>query len=199
MHISFKLRKKNAMNKLSMAKSEHLVDVAMYDILDALNAHPDLFTTSSCSGRIQLIAVPDVGRKDTIVMRHRWHHELNFEELEEIINTSEINEDAVVILQAQSPILHLGCRTMEMAMEIRNLAQGLGWKYCSLMGGNDDRWMVEILSSYRMDFALFRQGVSAIPDRDWLRFVTKEANKVFMKGQEKLSSLKQIPQLISST
>ena len=99
MHISFKLRKKNAMNKLSMAKSEHLVDVAMYDILDALNAHPDLFTTSSCSGRIQLIAVPDVGRKDTIVMRHRWHHELNFEELEEIINTSEINEDAVVILQ----------------------------------------------------------------------------------------------------
>ena len=63
MHISFKLRKKNAMNKLSMAKSEHLVDVAMYDILDTLNAHPDLFTTSSCSGRIQLIAVPDVGRK----------------------------------------------------------------------------------------------------------------------------------------
>ena len=61
-----------------------------------------------------------------------------------------------------------------------------------LMGGNDDRWMVEILSSYRMDFALFRQGVSAIPDRDWLRFVTKEANKVFMKGQEKLSSLKQL-------
>jgi len=197
MNISFELRKKNAMNKLSIAKSENLVDIAMYDILDVLNAHPGLFTTSSCSGRIQLIAMPDVGRKDTIVLRHRWHHELNFEELEETINTSQINEDNVVVLQAQSPILHLGCRTIEMAMQIRNLAQGLGWKYCSLMGGNDDRWMVEILSSYRMDFALFRQGISSIPDRDWLKFVTIEANKVFMKGQEKLPSLKQIPQHIS--
>ena len=54
-----------------------------------------------------------------------------------------------------------------MAMEIRNLAQGLGLEILLPDGGNDDRWMVEILSSYRMDFALFRQkGVSAIPDRE---------------------------------
>ena len=40
--------------------------------------------------------------ENTIIMRHRWHHELSFE-LEEIINTSEINEDAVVILHNHYP------------------------------------------------------------------------------------------------
>ena len=57
-------------------------------------------------------------------------------------------------------------------------------------GGNDDRWMVEILSSYRMDFALFRQVFQRFQTE--ISWVVTKANKVFMKGQEKLSSLKQI-------
>uniref|UniRef100_A0A0D9WZF5 tRNA wybutosine-synthesizing protein 2/3/4 n=1 Tax=Leersia perrieri TaxID=77586 RepID=A0A0D9WZF5_9ORYZ len=34
------------------------VDAPISDLLDALNSHPDLFTTSSCSGRISVLAQP---------------------------------------------------------------------------------------------------------------------------------------------
>ena len=53
--MEFNLYKANAMKKLDEAKSKGLVDEGVIEVLDSFNSHPDIFTTSSCAGRLQLI------------------------------------------------------------------------------------------------------------------------------------------------
>ena len=191
--MEFSQYKSNAMKKLEYALSEGLVDEGVISVINSFNSHPDIFTTSSCAGRIQLIILPDVGRKDSVQRRKTWHREVTIDDVEGAISEFDIPDNSIVILQAQSPIFHLSCRTMELAIKLRGIVHGQGWKYSSLITGNDDKWNVEILSANRIDNLLFRKGVISPPDKDRLGFIIEESNKILVKAQARLEALEYIP------
>jgi len=191
--MEFSQYKSNAMKKLEYALSEGLVDEGVISVIKSFNSHPDIFTTSSCAGRIQLIILPDIGRKDSVQRRKTWHREVTVDDVEGAISEFEIPDNSIVILQAQSPIFHLSCRTMELAIKLRGIVHGQGWKYSSLITGNDEKWNVEILSANRIDNLLFRKGVISPPDKDRLNFIIGESNKILVKAQARLEALEYIP------
>ena len=88
--------KSNAMKKLEHALSEGLVDEGVISVINSFNSHPDIFTTSSCAGRIQLIILPDIGRKDSVQRRKTWHREVTSEEVMEAISDFDILHDKVM-------------------------------------------------------------------------------------------------------
>ena len=90
--MEFSQYKSNAMKKLEYALSEGLVDEGVISVINSFNSHPDIFTTSSCAGRIQLIILPDIGRKDSVQRRKTWHREVTAEEVDEAITEFEIAE-----------------------------------------------------------------------------------------------------------
>ena len=191
--MEFSQYKSNAMKKLEYALSEGLVDEGVISVINSFNSHPDIFTTSSCAGRIQLIILPDIGRKDSVQRRKIWHQEVTIDDVEGAISEFDIPDNSIVILQAQSPIFHLSCRTMELAIKLRGIVHGQGWKYSSLITGNDEKWNVEILSANRIDNLLFRKGVISPPDKDRLSFIIEESNKILVKAQARLEALEYIP------
>ena len=191
--MEFSQYKSNAMKKLEYDLSEGLVDEGVISVINSFNSHPDIFTTSSCAGRIQLIILPDIGRKDSVQRRKTWHREVTTDDVEGAISEFDIPDNSIVILQAQSPIFHLSCRTMELAIKLRGIVHGLGWKYSSLITGNDEKWNVEILSANRIDNLLFRKGVISPPDKDRLSFIIEESNKILVKAQARLEALEYIP------
>jgi tRNA wybutosine-synthesizing protein 3 len=191
--MEFSQYKSNAMGKLESALSEGLVDEGVISVLNSLNSHPDIFTTSSCAGRIQLIVLPDIGRKDSVELRKTWHRPVEFEEVKEALDNLDIPPNSIVILQGQSPIFHVACRTMELAQKFRGIVHSQGWKYSSLITGNEDKWVVEILSASRIDNLLFRDGVIDPPDDDRLKFIIEESNKILVKAQSRLEALEYIP------
>ena len=191
--MEFSQYKSNAMKKLEFALSEGFVDEDVIPVINSFNSHPDIFTTSSCAGRIQLIVLPDVGRKDSVNHRKSWHRVVTTKEVEQAISEIDIPDNSIVILQTQSPIFHLSCRTMELAIKVRGIAHGQGWKYSSLITGSDDKWNVEILSANRIDNLLFRKGVISPPDKDRLRFIVQESNKILVRAQSRLEALEYIP------
>jgi tRNA wybutosine-synthesizing protein 3 len=191
--MEFSQYKANAMKKLEYALSEGLVDEGVISVLNSFNSHPDIFTTSSCAGRLQLIVLPDIGRKDSVALRKTWHRRVEFQEVKDAITNLEIPSNSIVILQGQSPIFHISCRTMELAQKFRGIVHGQGWKYSSLLTGNDDKWIVEILSANRIDNLLFREGVIDSPDDERLKFIIKESNKILVKAQARLEALEYIP------
>ncbi|OIR20067.1 MAG: hypothetical protein BD935_05335, partial [Marine Group III euryarchaeote CG-Epi1] len=164
--MEFSQYKSNAMKKLEYALSEGLVDEGVISVINSFNSHPDIFTTSSCAGRIQLIILPDIGRKDSVQRRKTWHRVVTTDDVEGAISEFDIPDNSIVILQAQSPIFHLSCRTMELAIKLRGIVHGQGWKYSSLITGNDEKWNVEILSANRIDNLLFRKGIISPPDEE---------------------------------
>ena len=191
--MEFNQYKAKAMEKLEEAKSEDLVDEGVIEVLNAFNSHPDIFTTSSCAGRLQLIVLPDIGRKDSVELRKTWHSPVEFEEVKEALDNLDIPPNSIVILQGQSPIFHVSCRTMELAQKFRGIVHSQGWKYSSLITGNEDKWVVEILSASRIDNLLFRDGVINPPDDERLKFIIEESNKILIKAQSRLESLEYIP------
>ena len=191
--MEFNQYKANAMKKLEDAKSEGLVDEGVISVLNSFNSHPDLFTTSSCAGRLQLIVLPDIGRKDSVELRKTWHRSVKFEEVKEALDNLDIPSNSIVILQGQSPIFHVSCRTMELAQKFRGIVHSQGWKYSSLITGNEDKWVVEILSASRIDNLLYRDGVIDPPDDDRLKFIIEESNKILVKAQSRLEALEYIP------
>tara|TARA_Y100000815_G_scaffold225397_1_gene212960 strand:- start:165 stop:749 length:585 start_codon:yes stop_codon:yes gene_type:complete len=191
--MEFNQYKANAMKKLEDAKSEGLVDEGVISVLNSFNSHPDLFTTSSCAGRLQLIVLPDIGRKDSVELRKTWHRSVKFEEVKEALDNLDIPSNSIVILQGQSPIFHVSCRTMELAQKFRGIVHSQGWKYSSLITGNEDKWVVEILSASRIDNLLFRDGVIDPPYDDRLKFIIEESNKILIKAQSRLEALEYIP------
>jgi len=191
--MEFSQYKSNAMKKLEFALSEGFVDEGVIPVIKSFNSHPDIFTTSSCAGRIQLIVLPDVGRKDSVNHRKSWHRVVTTKEVEQAISEIDIPDNSIVILQTQSPIFHLSCRTMELAIKVRGIAHGQGWKYSSLITGSDDKWNVEILSANRIDNLLFRKGVISPPDKDRLSFIIQESNKILVRAQSRLEALEYIP------
>ena len=191
--MEFSQYKSNAMKKLEYALSEGLVDEGVISVIKSFNSHPDIFTTSSCAGRIQLIILPDIGRKDSVQRRKTWHREVTIDDVEGAISELDIPDNSIVILQAQSPIFHLSCRTMELAIKLRGIVHSQGWKYSSLITGNDEKWNVEILSANRIDNLLFRKGVISPPDKDRLSFIIEESNKILVKAQARLEALEYIP------
>ena len=191
--MEFSQHKSNAMKKLESALSEGLVDEDVISVINSFNSHPDIFTTSSCAGRIQLIILPDIGRKDSVQRRKTWHREVTIDDVEGAISEFEIPDNSIVILQAQSPIFHLSCRTLELAIKLRGIVHGQGWKYSSLFTGNDEKWNVEILSANRIDNLLFRKGVISPPDKGRLNFIIEESNKILVRAQARLEALEYIP------
>ena len=191
--MEFSQYKSNAMKKLEYALSEGLVDEGVISVINSFNSHPDIFTTSSCAGRIQLIILPDIGRKDSVQRRKTWQREVTTDDVEGAISEFDIPDNSIVILQAQSPIFHLSCRTMELAIKLRGIVHSQGWKYSSLITGNDEKWNVEILSANRIDNLLFRKGVISMPDKDRLGFIIEESNKILVKAQARLEALEYIP------
>ena len=165
----------------------------MYGIIDAFNAHSDLFTTSSCAGRIQLICLQDIGQKKTVEFRKTWHRVIKLEELLAAIEMHDIPHGYILLLQAQSPILHVGCRTLEMANQLRTLAHSMGWKNSSIRNANEEKWMVEIIGTARLDTILMRQGVQPLPDEARLGFIVNESCFVLELGQSKLPDLHKLP------
>ena len=96
--MEFSQYKSNAMKKLEYALSEGLVDEGVISVINSFNSHPDIFTTSSCAGRIQLIILPDIGRKDSVQRRKTWHREVSTDDVEGAISEFVIPDNSIVIL-----------------------------------------------------------------------------------------------------
>ena len=191
--MEFSQYKSKAMQKLESALSDGLVDEGVISVLNSFNSHPDIFTTSSCAGRIQLIVLPDIGRKDSVELRKKWHRPVEFQEVKDAITNLDVPPNSIVILQGQSPIFHVSCRTMELAQKFRGKVHSQGWKYSSLITGNEDKWVVEVLSANRIDNLLFRNGLIDPPGDERLKFMIEESNKILIKAQARLEALEYIP------
>ena len=191
--MEFSQYKSKAMQKLESALSDGLVDEGVISVLNSFNSHPDIFTTSSCAGRIQLIVLPDIGRKDSVELRKKWHRPVEFQEVKDAITNLDVPSNSIVILQGQSPIFHVSCRTMELAQKFRGIVHSQGWKYSSLITGNEDKWVVEVLSANRIDNLLFRNGLIDPPGDERLKFMIEESNKILIKAQARLEALEYIP------
>ncbi len=126
----FDSEKKNALEYYNDALQNQKIDQRVISILNIINAHNDYYTTSSCSGRILLLALAAPGAKNESEIIGKWH---------DTISSAQVNECILkwknykyLYFLAQSPIFHVVARDLKSALWLRNLGEAAGFKYSSI-------------------------------------------------------------------
>ena len=181
--------KKERMDSLDRKICEGEVDEAIMPIVEAINTDPEYFTTSSCAGRIVLLQIPKLGDKEEAVFLAKWHRTVEIEDIKGAL--SNLGDEGLTFLLAQSPIMHVRCKNMKSAAELRNLAVESGLKYSTLksltLNSREEpvKIVVEILSSENIHVPVAR-GSKIYPDDDYLEFIIENANSALKRAREKL-------------
>ena len=73
----FETEKRKALERLDKEGADD--DIA--GLIELLNGFDDYFTTSSCSGRVVLISIPEIGAKEEAEFIAKWHREVSKDEV----------------------------------------------------------------------------------------------------------------------
>ncbi|WP_297435975.1 hypothetical protein [Thermococcus sp.] len=182
---NFDEQKARAMEGLRRALAENKVDGDIIPLLEEINSLENYFTTSSCSGRISVMEMPQFGDKLNSVWLGKWHREVTVEEVMEAIGRHRSGQLWFLV---RSPILHIGARTMDDAVRLLNLAIGLGFKYSNIKSVSHRKLLVEIRSTERMDVPLGEDGELWVGE-EYIERIVDIANEQVRRFKGKLKRL----------
>jgi len=179
---NFDLQKKKALESLNEALEKGLVDSDIISLLNKINSLENYFTTSSCSGRISVMQLPDFGDKLNAVWLGKWHSEVKIEEVLDAINK---HDEGMLWFMLNSPILHIAARTLEDAVELLNLAISCGFKHSNIKSISHKKLVVEIRSTERMDVPLGKDKELWVSPEHLAKIISM-ANLQLRRAKEKL-------------
>jgi tRNA wybutosine-synthesizing protein 3 len=179
--FSFTLLKERAMKKLRSKGMDE--NESLRRILERINGCDSYFTTSSCSGRIVLLQIPEIGAKKNAFFLGKWHKEIGREELS--LPPSFRGE---LWLIAQGPILHVAAENIDSAASLLKKAKDCGFKRSGIFSISERLVLLEILSTERMDVPLGTDG-KLLCSPEHLELILEKANEILRRSNEKLRRL----------
>jgi len=177
--------KKNALNKLDNAKKEKKVDKKILPILEIINQSEKYYSSSSCSGRIVLIQLPEIGDKKNAEFLGKWHHIIK---TEEITTSFKKAKKGQIWILAQSPIIHVISKTLKDAEKILKISISSGFKNSGLKSIGK-KIVVEICSTERLDSPIGK-NTEILCNIEYIELVVNIANSIIKRSDKKIIELK---------
>lgn len=175
----FDKQKKDILNKLDKSKKGE-IDQPIKPILDIINSHNDFFTTSSCSGRIIVLEIPEEGKKNQAKWLYVSHEKTDLEKIQQSLK--DISND--VWLNQEPAIFHIVCRNIESSKKILDTARNAGLKRSGLTTLGD-KLLCQIASTDVLATIIAKNGQIVVSE-EYLALLIQEANKKMQKNQERL-------------
>jgi tRNA wybutosine-synthesizing protein 3 len=152
--------KSHVLKKLDQAVSEGQVDEELIPLLSFINSFDGMVTTSSCSGRYQLISVPITGDKLGSKVIGKWHRTITVDELVDAIGTWDGNGELHLLVQPL--LIHIRTIDIRTGAKIRKIGQDCGLKFTTIRSVKLDQedeippWgvVVEMLGTERMEIPI---------------------------------------------
>lgn len=190
----FDQRKKDFLGNLDKLDKSRKgsVDEKIRRHIELINSMDDYYTTSSCSGRILLLAKPEVGKKHEAIWVFVKHDVVSLEEVK-IGLEKEVPYD--VLLKEEGAIFHICCRNVEKANQLLQMARYLGFKRSGIIACSKNI-IIEIVAPYALCTPVKVDGKVVVSD-EYLEILINRANQSLLKNfeilelfYEKLSELK---------
>lgn len=162
------------------------IDTKIKKLVDKINSFKDFYTTSSCSGRILLPAIPKSNKKNEVKYLFSSHKKIKFIEIQKIINKKLPNQE--VWFKIQPAILHVACKNMESAKKLLNTARDIGFRRSGIISIGKNRLVLELISTERIE-TIISKNRKLLIDNNYLKFLIKEGNKKLEKTWGKINKL----------
>ena len=165
------------------------IDAPIVDLVNALNAHADYVTTSSCSGRIVLYASPGTGAAagglSTAKGTGRWllskHGKVTAAEVTGALGPAvleTLEEGSVVSFKHEAFVLHTQCRTVEAAQALLRLAHASGFRESGVSVGAKKIICAVRTTSNSLELPVVDGSRRLVPD-EYLSYLADCANSKF--------------------
>ncbi|MFH1850559.1 MAG: tRNA wybutosine-synthesizing 3 family protein [archaeon] len=180
---TFEKQKKGFLSKRDFSRKGS-IDEAILPLLKAINSKPDYYSTSSCAGRIQLIAKPDLKhRTSQLFVSH------NPAKATDIMSACRNLPDEEVWFRQEGFIMHVCCRDLMAAdrllKETRRIFKRAG--IISLRKG----FVIETMSTELID-TIIAAGGKLLVTQEYLRILTSLANNKIRNNKKRIRKLKKI-------
>ena len=178
------IRKRQFITRLEEDLKRGRVDEDVLSLLNAINSTECYYTTSSCSGRIQLAEAEWPGDKFNMKVVAKWHRTVKEGEVKRLLR----GDYKYLWLLVQPPIVHVVSADLTKADRLVKLARYAGFKHSGVQSFRENRIVVEIMGSERMEMPLIIRGKLVIKEEE-LNEIVERANFILNRGKEKLKKL----------
>ncbi|MEM3480909.1 MAG: hypothetical protein QXJ39_04530 [Candidatus Korarchaeum sp.] len=178
----WKRRKETALERLSDHMRRGRVDPDLFSLLEAINSLPFAYTTSSCSGRIQLYEAELPGEKFSMRGLGKWHSEVEEGELIGAIRGEN------VWLAVLPPILHVYTCSLRASLLMLKLLRESGFKRAGIVHLSGGGGFIEAMGTERLELPLRLRGRDLF-DPEGIRLIVDAANSMLRRAKTRLSRL----------
>jgi tRNA wybutosine-synthesizing protein 3 len=162
-------------------------DVRIANLCNKINSCEGYYTTSSCSGRALFLRESD--KKEKNLFLKVYHDKLSFIQIKKDFLEILKKERGSIKFKQEPPIIHVGCKNLELAQNLLHKAKMSGWKHSGIISSNE-KFFVELCSTEKLEFPVIKEKTLLIGDKFWI-VVVKEANRRLEKYQAKIKKLEE--------
>ena len=181
----FQMIKARHKKSLEKAIKEGKADPPIIPLLEFIAGTKNFFTSSSCSGRIMLLGVPENGTKKDSFFHAKWHRTVSFEEFwKEMQKPSK----GALWMKAEPFILHIGTHSIENANTILKAMRLSGIKRGGIMLAEKQKTMLELMGTQNLSLPV-KKNNEILLEENYLKYVLGIANEKAKKNYEMLAKL----------
>ncbi|HJO02235.1 MAG TPA: tRNA wybutosine-synthesizing 3 family protein [Candidatus Woesearchaeota archaeon] len=183
--MNFEKEKKDFLAKKDKSRKGS-IDNKIKKLVNKINSFKDFYTTSSCSGRILLLAIPKSNKKNEVQYLFRSHKKTKYNEIKNIINKKLPKNDVWFIVAPV--ILHVACNNIENTKKILNIARDIGFKRSGIISVGKNKIIMELISTEKIETIVSKNG-KLLVDEDYFKVLVKEGNEKLEKTWKKIDRL----------
>ena len=179
MSKDFQLWKKQALSKLDKSNIGE-IDEKIKFLCDKINSRNDMFTLSSCSGRICVIKG---NKKNENIWLFRSHNLVNPNEIWELLGTQTTEE---LEFRQEGAIIHICCETMELARKLMHLGKESGFNQVGIIA-SQTKIVVELICDIVLFTPIYDEKL--LLTKDYLEYLIEKSNENLKRNWENIEKL----------
>lgn len=165
------------------------IDAPILDLTKLINDHSDLFTLSSCSGRIVILREAEC--EETVVRKAGcdWllvsHDSLD---PDHALSTLADREDkpGCVVLKFEPMVLHIQCRGVDIARTLCHVATQSGFRNSGLTVGKHGKVVLAVRSTHGLEVPLTDDKGHDLVTSDYIRYIVSKANTKLDQNEKRI-------------
>jgi len=164
------------------------IDDPIVELTKFINEQENLFTLSSCSGRIVMLRESPMGEKirksgcEWILVSHK---SLGLNEVLNTFNGRSMSEGCVV-LKFEPFVLHVQCRNISDAQNVHSVAINSGFRNSGLSIGKSGKIVAAVRSTHGLEVPLTDDNGLDLVNREYIEYVLRKANDKLAENLEKI-------------
>ena len=179
--ITFANIKTHHTQTLKDAIKEKKVDEDIIPFLLEITKLKDIFTSSSCSGRIVLLSSDINENKKYTSFHKRFHRKVEYEELIKEINSFS---KGYLWLKVEPFIFHFGVKDLDFASKLLSFLRDFGLKRAAIISTRPGKIIVEATNTVFLS-TLIKKDNNLLVSEEYLKEIVFIANNKFEDNEKK--------------